>query len=192
MAKKKEDIMIKIRDDNPEYNFVREDFLPDTGRVVLIPEWNFRNSKCEIPEGADLIDFCIKKAMQNNKNYKEILDDLVENEYSNTDYQRPKVLDIVDVAKAGYLGIQGVDSNYGVYVYKVFAGSAAEKAGLSVGDIIVEFEGNEISTMNQLKELLSYYAAGETVDFVTYKAKGNEYVETKVTVTLGDASTVQQ
>lgn len=101
MAKKKEDIMIKIRDDNPEYNFVREDFLPDTGRVVLIPEWNFRNSKCEIPEGADLIDFCIKKAMQNNKNYKEILDDLVENEYSNTDYQRPKVLDIVDVAKAG-------------------------------------------------------------------------------------------
>ena len=98
----------------------------------------------------------------------------------------------VDVAKAGYLGIQGVDSNYGVYVYKVFAGSAAEKAGLSVGDIIVEFEGNEISTMNQLKELLSYYAAGETVDFVIYKAKGNEYVETKVTVTLGDASTVQQ
>lgn len=98
----------------------------------------------------------------------------------------------VDVAKAGYLGIQGVDSNYGVYVYKVFAGSAAEKAGLSVGDIIVEFEGNEISTMNQLKELLSYYAAGETVDFVIYKAKGNEYVETKVTVALGDASTVQQ
>ena len=98
----------------------------------------------------------------------------------------------VDVAKAGYLGIQGVDSNYGVYVYKVFKGSAAEKAGLSVGDIIVEFEGNEISTMNQLKELLSYYAAGEEVEFVVLKAQGNEYVEKKVTVTLGDASTVQQ
>lgn len=98
----------------------------------------------------------------------------------------------VDVAKAGYLGIQGVDSNYGVYVYKVFPGSAAEKAGLQVGDIIVEFEGNEISTMSQLKELLSYYAAGEEVDFVIYKAKGNEYVKEKVTVTLGDASTIEQ
>lgn len=98
----------------------------------------------------------------------------------------------VDVAKAGYLGIQGVDSNYGVYVYKVFSGSAAEKAGLSVGDIILEFEGNEISTMSQLKELLSYYAAGEEVEFVIYKAKGNDYVKQKVTIVLGDSSTVQQ
>lgn len=98
----------------------------------------------------------------------------------------------VDVAKAGYLGIQGVDSNYGVYVYKVFSGSAAEKAGLSVGDIILEFEGNEISTMSQLKELLSYYAAGEEVEFVIYKAKGNDYMKQKVTVVLGDSSTVQQ
>ena len=98
----------------------------------------------------------------------------------------------VDVAKAGYLGIQGVDSNLGVYVYKVFPGSAAEKAGLSVGDIVVEFENNEISTMSQLKELLSYYAAGEEVEFVVLKAKGNEYVEEKITVTLGDSSTVQQ
>ena len=98
----------------------------------------------------------------------------------------------VDVAKAGYLGIQGVDSNYGVYVYKVFKDSAADKAGLAVGDIIVEFEGNTIATMSQLKELLSYYAAGETVEFVVYKAQGNDYVAQKVTITLGDASTVQE
>ena len=98
----------------------------------------------------------------------------------------------VDVAKSGYLGIQGVDSNYGVYVYKVFKDSAADKAGLAVGDIIVEFEGNTIATMSQLKELLSYYASGETVEFVVYKAQGNDYVAQKVTITLGDASTVQE
>ena len=98
----------------------------------------------------------------------------------------------IDVAQAGYLGIQGVDSNYGVYVYKVFSGSAAEKAGIQAGDIIVEFEGNKISTMSQLKELLSYYAAGEKVEFVIYKSKGNEYVKQNVSVTLGDASTIQQ
>lgn len=98
----------------------------------------------------------------------------------------------IDVAQTGYLGIQGVDSNYGVYVYKVFSGSAAEKAGIQAGDIIVEFEGNKISTMSQLKELLSYYAAGEDVEFVIYKSKGNEYVKQKVSVTLGDASTIEQ
>ena len=98
----------------------------------------------------------------------------------------------IDTVKAGYLGIQGVDSNYGVYVYKVFAGSAAEKAGLHVGDIITKFEGNTISSMSQLKELISYYPAGEAVEFVILQAQGNEYVEKKVTVVLGDASTIEQ
>ena len=98
----------------------------------------------------------------------------------------------IDTAKAGYLGIQGLDGNYGVYVYKVFSGSAAEKAGIHAGDIITEFEGNEISTMSQLKELLSYYEAGEEVDFVILQAQGNEYVEKEITVVLGDASTIQQ
>lgn len=98
----------------------------------------------------------------------------------------------IDTAKAGYLGIQGVDSNYGVYVYQVFAGSAAEKAGIHVGDIITEFEGNSISTMSQLKELLSYYAAGEEIDMVVLQAQGNSYVEKEITVALGDSSTIQQ
>lgn len=98
----------------------------------------------------------------------------------------------IDTVKAGYLGIQGVDSNYGVYVYKVFAGSAAEKAGLHVGDIITKFEGNTISSMSQLKELISYYPAGEEVKFIILQAQGNEYVEKEVTIVLGDASTIQQ
>lgn len=98
----------------------------------------------------------------------------------------------IDESQSGYLGIQGVDSDYGVYVYKVIKGSAAEKAGLSVGDIIVAFEGNEISTMSQLKELLSYYPAGTEVTFGVLKAKGNDYVEQEIKVVLGDASTIQQ
>ena len=98
----------------------------------------------------------------------------------------------IDETRSGYLGIQGADGNNGVYVHKVFAGSAAEKAGICVGDIIVEFEGNSISTMSQLKELLSYYPAGEEVEFVIYHAQGNEYVKKEITVILGDASSIQQ
>ena len=80
----------------------------------------------------------------------------------------------------------------GAYVYYVFPGSAAEKAGIQKGDVIVEFEGTTISTMSQLKELLSYHPAGDKVDFVILRPKNNEYVEIEVTVELGDVSILPQ
>ena len=98
----------------------------------------------------------------------------------------------IESAKAGYLGIQGQDSGMGVYVYRVFAGSAAEKAGLQAGDIITEMEGTTISTMSQLQELLSYYSAGDEVGLKILRSNGNEYVEKEIQVKLGDESTLPQ
>ena len=99
----------------------------------------------------------------------------------------------IDESQSGYLGIQGQDSNMGAYVYSVFDGSAAEKAGIQAGDIIIKFEGYDIATMSQLKELLSYYSAGEEVQFVILRSVGeNEYQEMKITVILGDASILPQ
>ena len=95
----------------------------------------------------------------------------------------------IDESQSGYLGIQGKDSSLGAYVHSVFPGSAAQKAGIKAGDIITEFEGTAIATMSQLKELLSYYPAGEKVDFVILRPQGDdEYKEIKITVELGDAS----
>lgn len=99
----------------------------------------------------------------------------------------------VDESQSGYLGIQGQDSSLGAYVYSVFSGSAAEQAGLKEGDIIIQFEGYDIATMSQLKELLSYYSAGEEVDFVIlHPANQEEYTKMEITVTLGDASILPQ
>lgn len=95
----------------------------------------------------------------------------------------------IDESQSGYLGIQGKDSTLGAYVYAVLPNSAAQKAGIEAGDIIIEFEGTTISTMSQLKELLSYYPAGEKVDFVILRPDGNdEYYKIGITVELGDAS----
>lgn len=95
----------------------------------------------------------------------------------------------IDESQSGYLGIQGKDSSLGAYVHSVFPGSAAQKAGIKAGDIITEFEGTAIATMSQLKELLSYYPAGEKVDFVILRPQGDEeYKEIEITVELGDAS----
>ena len=99
----------------------------------------------------------------------------------------------IDESQSGYLGIQGKDSNLGAYVHSVLKGSAAEKAGIQSGDIIIEFEGYDIATMSQLKELLSYYPAGEEVKFVILRPTGEEeYQEMEITVVLGDASMIQQ
>lgn len=95
----------------------------------------------------------------------------------------------IDESQSGYLGIQGRDSSLGAYVHSVIPGSAAQAAGIEAGDIIVEFEGTTIATMSQLKELLTYYPAGDSVDFVILRPQGNdEYKEIKITVVLGDAS----
>lgn len=98
----------------------------------------------------------------------------------------------IDESQSGYLGIQGQDSSLGAYVYYVFPGSAAEKAGIKKGDVITEFEGTTIATMSQLKELLSYHPAGDKVDFVILRPQNDEYVEIEVTVELGDASILSQ
>lgn len=98
----------------------------------------------------------------------------------------------IDESQSGYLGIQGTDSSLGAYVNSVIPGSAAQKAGIKAGDVIIEFEGTTIATMSQLKELLSYYPAGEEVDFVILRPVGDdEYKELEITVELADASVLQ-
>ena len=101
----------------------------------------------------------------------------------------------VSEAKSAYLGISGVDvtselsQTYnmpeGVYIAQVASGSAAQKAGLQVGDIITKFDGKTIHSMETLKELLTYYEAGTTVDIVVQYADRGGYVEETVSVTLG-------
>ena len=98
----------------------------------------------------------------------------------------------IDASESGYLGIQGRDSSLGAYVHSVLPDSAAKKAGIQAGDIIIQLEGTDIATMSQLQELLSYYPAGAEVEFVILRPQGNdEYQEIEITVTLADESILQ-
>lgn len=99
----------------------------------------------------------------------------------------------VDQSQQAFLGIQGQDISSdvakaynmpeGVYVYQVVSGSAAENAGIRQGDIITEFDGQSVSTMSQLKELMTYYKSGQKVK-VKLERLGNGYEEQTVEVTL--------
>lgn len=104
--------------------------------------------------------------------------------------------------QASAIGISGqtVDSNtsktygipQGVYVAEVNEGSAAEKAGIQVGSIITKFDGTSIESIEDLKNQLTYYAAGETVEMTVKVANNGEYVEKTVVITLDKAQSEQQ
>ena len=104
---------------------------------------------------------------------------------------RTKVAD----SQKSSIGIAGitVDSNInaaygipaGVYVASVTPGSGAEAAGIRKGDVITKFDGKTVSTIQELKEKLQYYAAGEAVSItVQSPGEGGIYTEKELTITL--------
>ena len=125
-------------------------------------------------------------------NAKSILEDLM-NKKTRTDK--------VDEADSAYVGIAGqgvsgeMSSLYGIpegiYLTEVQDGSPAADAGLQKGDIITKFDGSSVTSMQDLKTQLAYYAAGEEVPVTIQRQNGSEYEEQKVTITLGKLSDYQ-
>ena len=101
--------------------------------------------------------------------------------------------DVAPVDEKGYFGIAGIEvsesvvESYGIpsglCISKIGEGSPAEKAGLEVGDIVIKFNGREISSMEELNEEIQYLSAGTTVTVVVAK-KADGYTESTMDVTL--------
>jgi Do/DeqQ family serine protease len=91
----------------------------------------------------------------------------------------------------GYLGlmIQSVDGNLarekalevteGVYVNSIADNSAAGDAGIQVGDVILEVDGNQVNTSAKLLEQIAKHYPGDEVSLkVDRKGKQSEYLVT--------------
>ena len=109
------------------------------------------------------------------------------------DLMNKETRDKVDAEKAGYLGVnvisvtteasQMYDLPVGVYVKSVVEGSAAEKAGIKAGDVIIKVDGSSVASAEELVESLTYYEAGEIVEIVI-KARESGYEEQTISVEL--------
>ncbi|MEE0956091.1 MAG: trypsin-like peptidase domain-containing protein [Eubacterium sp.] len=105
--------------------------------------------------------------------------------------------EVIDEDKRGYLGVscadvsdeysQLYDMPEGVCFTSVMEGGPAEKAGAKKGDVLVEFDGQEIKTYEALKDALKYHSAGDTVEITVKRADNGEYKEVKLNVTLATA-----
>lgn len=107
----------------------------------------------------------------------------------------------VDEANKGVLGITGVnvEAQYsevygipmGVCVSSVTDNSGAAAAGLVRGDIITAINGETVETMEELKEEMNYYQAGDVVTLTIMQGSPTGYQSKDVQVTLGKQMNAQ-
>lgn len=109
--------------------------------------------------------------------------------------QRQTRTEKVAEGEVGYMGIvmqdvtdeiaQGYGMPKGVFVIEVSEGSAAEQAGIQHGDIITKFDGQRVSTRMELKQMVGYYKAGETLQVTVKRFVEGQYQEVELEITLG-------
>ena len=113
-----------------------------------------------------------------------------------------EVRDKVPEEEQGYLGINGVSvtaqvaSAYnmprGAFVAEIMENGGAADSELQKGDIITAVNGEKVKDMDELKEQLSYYRAGEEITLTVQRTSNNSYEEYEVKVTLGDRSVIEE
>lgn len=97
-------------------------------------------------------------------------------------------------ADRGYIGFQGqnVDNEaaqkfnmpVGIFVYRILDGGAAAESELRENDIITKFEGQSVSSIEDLKDKLTRYEKGETVTLTVKRQSGKGYEEKEISLTL--------
>lgn len=89
------------------------------------------------------------------------------------------------VVRRGYLGAGirplnadlaealGMDNTQGVFIRDILSGGAAEKAGLEVGDVVLELNGERMRTSTQFRSLIGATAPGTKVTLLVLR-RGKE------------------
>ena len=109
------------------------------------------------------------------KEAKVIIDDLINYRYVTG---RPQIgINTNDISEAQS---RYFDIPVGVLIRTVQAGSAADLAGLEVGDVIIDIEGEPVTTAQELNEVKNKYKAGDTIT-LTISRQGKDI---KVKLTL--------
>ncbi len=92
--------------------------------------------------------------------------------------------------KRPYIGISGTDlteelvkknnlSSLGIYIRSIDEFSAAEKAGLKIGDIIIEADGKKVTKVDELNEIKNQKKIGDTIKLkVNRNGKEKEFTVT--------------
>ena len=102
--------------------------------------------------------------------------------------------EILTVEEQGFLGVfptdvtekisEALNMPIGVFLTTVEEASAADEGGLKEGDIIIKINAIEITSSDQLREMISSIRAGTEIDIDFMRNEGGTYKERSTKVTL--------
>lgn len=104
----------------------------------------------------------------------------------------------------GWLGVQiqdvtrelaesfGMDRPYGALVARVIEDSPAEKAGLKIGDVIVEFDGHAIETSGELPPIVGITAIDEKIKVEFFRDKRKKTLKVVIGLLANGASIAEK
>ncbi|MBQ3308128.1 MAG: trypsin-like peptidase domain-containing protein [Bacilli bacterium] len=72
----------------------------------------------------------------------------------------------------------------GFYISEVISGTGADDAGLSIGSIVTKIEGNKVTSLNDMKKVLSKKKPGDVITITVAVPDRRSYTEKDVEVTL--------
>lgn len=108
-------------------------------------------------------------------NIKNVLGDLKTKGYIARPVLGISAVDVLDDTTAARYNV----TKKGVYLYSVTDGSAADKAGLMVGDCVLEMDGKEITSKEVLSSTIASHKVGDSVEIKIYR-DGKEQTVTAV------------
>ena len=114
-----------------------------------------------------------------------IVTDLIEHgEVKNKAYMGITVSDVTDTMVKQYSMVKGA------YVSSVEKESCADKAGLKIGDIIVELDGKKVTSVSELMSAKRGFKSGESAKLKVWRS--GDYVELKITFDEYDAEEIAE
>ncbi len=92
---------------------------------------------------------------------KTMIEDIIETGYTEGKAALGvRVIELLDQQSAAQYGV----TKFGVYLYEIDPGSAAEDAGLEIGDYVVSIDGNVVETIVDLTSHIADKQPGDTVE----------------------------
>ena len=112
-------------------------------------------------------------------NVKELITSLMNGEEDNSD---------AEMGVEGYMITETQSKSYnmpmGFYISKIVENSGADKAGLEIGNIITEIEGNKVENFSDLTDVIYEKKKGDVVKIKVSYTSGRSYKEKELEVTL--------
>ncbi|MEN9382216.1 MAG: hypothetical protein RI940_1097, partial [Bacteroidota bacterium] len=83
------------------------------------------------------------------------------------------------------ISVEDIEASEGVKIKSVTTGSPAEKAGLKTNDVIIQFDENKVTDVNDLK--WNYLQEGQVLKFTIQRNGEKKKIEVKIPKKLKSA-----